>query len=177
LIENLVSVEIEFCKKSNDFWSFMIFWLNIEKDENTYNQFARLYNILIDSGEVPSADFAIKLNESIDSFYIQILNPPFEILKTVVAKWKQFNLEYTIFDNSIYFEVEKKQKELKKEFKSNKNSKRSITQDDLSELVNMIEKFQAYNYQIHFDIFSLDELHSFKSVFSNYANTLSQYET
>jgi len=166
---------IENEKALNEFWSFLIFRINIKENESVYNQFARLYNILNDNHDNFSKDLSIKLKESRYFYNIKIKNPPFEFLKSIVYKLKQFNQEFSIDNNHIAFNYQKENYNIDL-VKNDEKKHRVLSEDDLENLVNMIEKFLAYNYSLHYKSFEIDELHSYKSVFSNYSNVISEYE-
>jgi len=159
------------------FWSFLIFKLNIEKNENLYNKFARLHNVLQTNENLFENGFTINISESMYLYNIDIVDAPINILKYLIKKLKQFNDYYELDNYRISFTIDKNlEKQVKIVYEDNVYKKDFLTQDDIDELVNIIEKMQNYNYKLVYDRLQTTELHNYKSVFSHYSNIISEYE-
>jgi len=159
------------------FWSFLIFKLDIEKNENLYNKFARLHNALQTNKKLFGNGFTINISESMYLYHIDIIDAPIDILKYIIKRLRQFNDSYELENYKISFSIDKNiEKQVKIVYEDNIYKKDFLTQDDIDELENIIEKMQRYNYKLVYDKFQTTELHSYKSIFSHYANVISEYE-
>jgi len=159
------------------FWSFLIFKLNIEKNVNLYNRFARLHNTLESKENSFEDGFIINISETMYLYNIDIVNTPIGILKYIIKKLKQFEDSYEINNSSLSFSIDKNlKKQVKIVYEENIYKKDFLTQDDTEELVNVIEKMQNYNYKLAYEKLEINELRSYKSAFSHYSNIISEYE-
>jgi len=159
------------------FWSFLIFKLNIEKNENLYNRFARLHNALETKENSFENSFTINVSETMYLYNIDIVNAPVDTLKYIIKKLKQFEDSYEIDNSTLSFSIDKNlKKQIKIVYEENIYKKDFLTQDNIDELVNVIEKMQNYNYKLAYENLETTELRSYKSTFSHYSNVLSEYE-
>ena len=165
----------------DDFWSFVIFRLNIEQSEYTYDRFARLYNLLCEYAEsiVQKHAIYITLEESSKEYHINISTQNQEFLNDFSLRLESFqfqflhtidNIKYTIGKQKTHTEV------ITKESTSSKAYKYDFIKDnDLEEMLDILEKMNVKNYEQVYDVLDIVELNDYRSTFSYYSSYLKYY--
>ena len=161
----------------NDFWSFLIFRLQVERNEKTYDRFARLYNVLLKESSTFESPLVITLKESMKYFHLVIEHLPLVALQEMLSRLQRFEYEYRYEYGVLKYAIEKnKPKKLTRKVKKIiEPSCTFLEPDDLADLINIIEKLQAYKFSQVFEQLQDEELNSYKGAFSHYASILRFY--
>lgn len=161
----------------DDFWSYFIFRLNLEKNENTYDRFARLYNLLSENATLlsPSKYLMISLKESSESYILYIKTPVEAILEKFIQRLQILGLSYVYEDKELSYTIDKK---APKEIYTQPKSEREvygaydfIAQGDLDEMALCIAKMQDGNYSRVY----IEEVDSYYDTLSHYSSFLQLY--
>lgn len=174
-------------KDIDDFWSFVIFRLNVENDKLVYDRFARLYNLLLEHKHELNQILSIFLYETSEHFLIKIKTNITVITNRAVARLMKYGFSYQEERNFISYEINKvspvhKVPAKKKEVKIVKPIERElfildfIKADDLEDLLNILEKMQDRNYQEVSTIPTIEELNDYKACFSYFASIIKGYD-
>jgi len=161
----------------SDFWSYLIFQLHIEESEQVYDGFARLYNIINDLINDISDHLIINIDTNLDNYQILIKNLSNKLLLAFLSKFKNYYYIFLVSDESIQFRISKNDTNRYCNLPNQELVvKKKFLYNDYEELINIVDKFIAYNYNQNFNHMNIDELRSYKSLFSNYSNVSIQYE-
>lgn len=163
----------------DDFWSYLIFRLNLEHSEDTYNRFARLYNILSEHKTLffePNY-LQITLEESSDKHYVSIKTNIKEFLKTLISRLKQFGFAYHYENGLLSYPIDKKMQTLHHSVptKEKKYAHDFMENDDVQMMSDILDKMKEKNFTKNYQTFELEELDAYRTAFSNYSNYLKYY--
>lgn len=163
-------------KGLDDFWSYFIFRLNLEKSEGTYDRFARLYNFLSDNKKLlsPVHYINISLKESCEEYVLFIETTIDSMINKFIKRLKILNFPYTYENEVLSYSIDKKssQKPLETSKKIVDYSVYNfIDQDDLDEMNACIGKMRDGNYnRVYFE-----EISTYQNALSKYAGILRLY--
>lgn len=161
----------------DDFWSYFIFRLNLEKNENTYDRFARLYNLLSANAALlsPSKYLMISLKESCETYILYIETPVKAILEKFIQRLQVLGLSYVYEDKVLSYSIDKNSPQ---DIKTEEKSEREvygvydfIAQSDLEEMAVCIGKMQDGNYSRVY----IEEIGSYYETLSHYSSFLQLY--
>ena len=161
-----------------DFWSYLIFRLNLEQSEYTYDRFARLYNLLCEyKTDISSMHGVyISLQESSDKYFMWINTSNQSFLNDFMKRLSRFNFEYVYKNGILNYSINKKvhiKNPLKVDDKIYEYS--FIDQDDIDEMTDTIEKMQEKNYEKLGIQLSMSEISEYRTTFSYYSSYLKHY--
>lgn len=173
-------------KDIDDFWSFVIFRLNVEKDKLIYDRFARLYNLLLEHKHELGKMVTLFLYETSKHFLIKIKTNIRVITHRAVARLLKYGFSYKEGNNFISYKINKvspiqKSPLINKSVETPKLIEKKlilldfIREDDLEDLINILEKMQDRNYQELSEIPTLDELNDYKACFSHFSSIIKGY--
>jgi len=162
-----------------DFWSFVIFRLNIEQSESTYDRFARLHNILCSFQKRISYNKPIylTLEESASAHVVTIQTEHTECLDTLSTRLRKFNFDFDQSKNLLHYSI---QKSIAYTY-TDKNSQKQkyyydfLIEDDLDEMFNILEKMHEKNYETIYKTINLSEISDYRTTFSYYSSHLKHY--
>lgn len=162
----------------DDFWGYLIFRLQVESNQYTYNRLARLHNILSEHLDEINEDKSVKitLRES-DLFYrFKITTDVKSFLVSIISRLEHFRFEYKYNDGVLRYKIHKQDPKLhSKAQKKLAKIYDFVTQDDLDEMSNILERLESANYEKVYSTLSLEELSDYRSAFSYYATHLQFY--
>ncbi len=161
----------------NDFWSFLIFRLNLEQSEYTYDRFARLYNLLSEHKHELSENSVVYLilEESDEKFFLSIDTTLNEFLHQMTTRLEALNFSYLYESNLLSYTIDKKQVFSNNSTSLKTNNYTFMDPQDFEQMQRILEKINSKNYTNNPDVFSKDELDEYKTSFSNYSHFLRYY--
>lgn len=184
-MENLYSYKTIFTLNSqsslDDFWSYLIFRLNLEQSEYTYDRFARLYNFLSDYKQDLSSEksITISLQESSQKYFISIDTSLKTFLNAFTHRLTKLTFEYVYEGTNLSYFIDKKS--YIKESSPTISSKKKLftysfmNETDLEEMLNILEKMQEKNYEQIYPSMDIVEITDYRSTFSYYSSYLRYY--
>lgn len=165
----------------DDFWSFVIFRLNIEKSQYTYDRFARLYNMLCACDTLLSnkTSITITIEESHDNYYISVSSEIPKFITMFTQRLSQFNFPYSVDESYLRYFISKKNKQEQDVQKHRLTQKKYtydfLNYDDLDEMTNILEKMHTKNYDLIYPQLELSEINDYRTTFSYYCSYLQYY--
>ncbi|MDA7817303.1 hypothetical protein N9A28_03875 [Sulfurimonas sp.] len=161
----------------DDFWSYVIFRLNVEKSEYTYDRFARVYNLLCDyKSDISKHPVSISLEESSHTYFISLNTSSTKLISEFMKRLTKLNYEYKYENNILNYSIEKKLhvNKLKKDIRKTYDYS-FIDSDDISEMSDTLERMQEKNYEQLNIPLSINEVNEYRSTFSYYSSYLKYY--
>lgn len=164
-------------KDLDDFWSYFIFRLNLEKDENTYERFARLYNLLSENKELlsPLKHISITLKESSEKYILYIKTSVEAMLDKFIQRLQMLNLSYVYEDDILSYTIDKRSRQtINPQYISQRKAQDVydfITQSDLDEMAACITKMQDGSYSRVY----IEEINTYYETLSTYGSFLQMY--
>lgn len=165
----------------DDFWSFLIFRLNLEQSQYTYDRFARLYNLLSEHKKKlsPHDVVYIILEESSEKFFISIDTTITELLERITSRLDALHFSYLYESNLLSYTINKKQV-APNDNTTNPSSLKMhnytfMDPQDLHVMRNILEKMSIKNTLKSTQPLTLEELHEFKSTFALCSTHLKYY--
>ena len=161
----------------DDFWSYCIFRLNMETNENNYDRFARLYNLLNENKNFlsPSNYFNISLNESDEKFYLRIKTTIESMIHKFIKRLESLKLPYTYEQKVLSYSIDKIKSTEIRAAQNPQVVKHKvydfITQNDLDEMTACIDKMRDGNYNKIY----IEDISSYKSALLHYSSFLQMY--
>ena len=180
-MSNLYAYKTIFTIDSNfaldDFWSFIIFRLNLEQSHYTYDRFARLYNLLSEHKDQLSEHSVVYiiLEESNEKFFLSIDTTLNEFLEQMTSRLDALNFSYLYESNLLSYSINKKQVHMNESISLKKNNYTFMDLQDLETMHNILEKMQSKKYNQESSTFTLKELNDYKNTFSRYSGFLRYY--
>jgi hypothetical protein len=165
----------------DDFWSFLIFRLNLEQSQYTYDRFARLYNLLSEHKHKLSEQDVVYiiLEESSDKYFISIDTTITELLEHITSRLKALKFTYLSESNLLSYTIDKK-KTVSNEALNDSSALKTYNYtfmdlQDLDEMQNILEKMYEKNYEQISPSLTAQELNDYRSTFSYYSSYLKYY--
>jgi len=165
----------------DDFWSFLIFRLNLEQSQYTYDRFARLYNLLDEHRKkLSDRDVVyIILEESNDKYFLSIDTTITELLEHIIARLDTLKFAYLHESNLLSYSISIKQT-IHNDSKENIATLKTynytfMDPQDLDEMQNILEKMHVKNYEQISLCLTASELNDYRSTFSYYSSYLRFY--
>jgi len=164
-------------KDLDDFWSYFIFRLNLQSNENTYDRFVRLYNLLNDNATLlsPLKDMTITLKESSESYILYIKTSVDAMLEKFIQRLQVRELSYVYENNILSYAIDKKDRHERYAEKNNNYEKYEvydfISEHDLDEMLWCIRKVQDGNYSRVY----IEDVDSYYETLTHYGSFLQLY--
>lgn len=164
-------------KDVDDFWSYLIFRLNLERNEKNYDRFARLYNFLNDNKNFlsPLKSINISLRESSEKYFLFIETSIDVMINRFIKRLEALNFPYSYDKKVLSYAIEKR---VPKETAGVKKSEAEkpgvydfISPNDLEEMRYCIEKMHDGSYSKVY----MEELSAYRETLSCYSGFLQQY--
>lgn len=162
----------------DDFWSYVIFRLNLEHSEYTYDRFARLYNLLCDYKKDITSRYSvfISLEESSEEYFLSIKTLNKRFLGEFTSRLKKFNFSYIYENNILNYSIEKKLHVTKPvKYKSKTYDYSFVSRDDIDEMSDTLERMLDRNYEKLGISLSISEINDYRTTFSYYSSHLKYY--
>jgi len=166
----------------DDFWSFVIFRLNVQTDKELYDRFARLYNLLLEQKSILDQKITIFLYETSNYFLIKIKTNIVTIIEKLVSRLKHYNFLYEQEENKLSYEITKvTPKNVNRPLVSKTVEKKKLrvydfmTKDDLEDLYNLLEKMIDKNYDKVRHALEVDEINDYRTTFSYFSSISNIY--
>lgn len=165
----------------DDFWSYIIFRLNIEKSAYTYDRFARLYNLLCACDSLLSNEMSIKISieESHNKYFISIISDIDKFIRNFTQRLKKFNYSYTLKDSKLNYYIDKRNIQEPVTYKKPENTKKYtydfMNDDDLDDMLDILEKMDEKNYATIYPDIEIGEINDYRTTFSYYCSHLQYY--
>ena len=165
----------------DDFWSFLIFRLNLEHSEYTYDRFARLYNLLCSYKKDLSTEktIYISLQESSQKYFISIDTSLTTLLKEFMLRLEKLTFEYVYDDNHLSYFIDKKLHTNDSSIQASSKDKlftySFMNDTDLEEMLDILEKMQEKNYEQIYSSMNIVEITDYRTTFSYYSSYLQYY--
>ena len=160
----------------DDLWSYFIFRLNLENNEETYDRFARLYNFINRYKKDLSVinNINITIQETSTEYYIYIESSIRSMMSDFIYRLEDLNFKYTYNENILSYPINKLSS--KKITTQNKNTKRHvvynfISESDLDEMTSCMKNMKDSSYNNVY----LKDFNSYKDTISYYSSTLQLY--
>ena len=183
--DTLYSYKVSFTLSSlsslDDFWSFVIFRLNIEQSEYTYDCFARIYNLLCEYSKSHEQKYPIyiTLEESSKKYYINISTQHQEFLDDFTHRLKKLNFLYLHTADNLEYTINKKNPQIKTTEDEQTHSQvynyDFLEHDDLEEMLDILERMNVKNYEQVYTTLDTVELSDYRGTFSYYSSYLKYY--
>lgn len=159
----------------DDLWSYVIFRLNIENSEYTYDRFARLYNLLCEFKKSISVAHSIQivLTESSEKYYVLVKTDIHPLLKKFTARLSALNFPFTQKNDVLEYSIDKKMP-IQNVPKTTYNYS-FVSQDDIYDMSNILERMEDKNYEQLVLDFTKAELDEYRTTFSYYSSHLTSY--
>ena len=161
----------------DDLWSYFIFRLNLENNEETYDRFARLYNFINRYKNELSIinNINITIKETSTEYYMYIESSIRSMMGDFMNRLEDLNYEYTYEKNILSYSINKISTK-KTPIIQNKNTEEHIIYDfiaenDLDEMINCINKMKDSSYNNVY----LKDFSSYKDTILYFSNTLQLY--
>lgn len=173
--------EIQNQKSLDDFWSYILFRLDVQNSEYVYDRFARLYNRLVEYQDSISNDtpMNITLQEANDYYKISIDTSIETFLKASIRRFSALSFPYH-YDNGIFSYVINKQQQndehnIIQVLPTYKKHFDFISALDLDEMHNILERMQESHYETVFPTLHIDEINAYRTTFSYYSSHIKHY--
>lgn len=159
----------------DDLWSYVIFRLNIENSEYTYDRFARLYNFLCKFKKSMSIAHSIEiiLSESSEKYYISVKTDNHMFLNKFTTRLSAMSFSYVQDHDFLEYDIDKRM--AVKTVKKTTYDYSFVSKDDIYDMSNILERMQDKNYEQVGSDFTKSELNEYRTTFSYYSSYLKAY--
>lgn len=164
-------------KALNDFWSFVIFRLNLEQSPYTYDRFARLHNLLRKSEDKLNENCVVYIiiEESDEKFFISIDTILNEFLELITSRLDALGFTYFYENNLLSYAIDKKQNYQANISLEKKYNYTFMNPQDFEMMQKVLEKFFLKKHDTLHNNFQQEELKDLQQRFSRYSSYLHLY--
>lgn len=166
---------INSAKALDEFWSYLVFRLNIESRSTIYERLTRLYNILSNFRYSMDQGVEIRLQET-SNYYCFSINSPIEaIIPMIVDRLEEYRFPYRYDQNELRYTIDKRSDAEMTTYEHIAKAPYSfLVPDDLDDISNAIERLLD-NANIESPQLSIEEIHAFRTAFSYISSILKFY--
>ena len=164
-------------KALEDFWSFVIFRLNLEQSAYTYDRFARLHNLLLKHKERLSDENVVYIiiEESDEKFFISIDTILDDFLELITSRLDALGFAYFYESNLLSYAIDKKQSYQASVTLEKKHNYSFMNPQDFDMMNKILEKFFLKKYDVLYKEFTLEELSDMQATLASYSVQLRLY--